>query len=334
MPTNDLPDRLNLSHRPTPLTELGSASEVLGVRLRVKRDDLTGSHLSGNKIRKLDFILADALAKEATTVITCGGLHSNHCRATALAAASLGLQAVLLLRTRNGHTGDLPSPLHGNLLLDHIAGARFVTCTPEAYRDQRAEIMRALADSLASAGERPYVIPEGGSNALGALGYVDAAEELLDQLDSPPAAVVVATGSGGTLAGLALGMEARAVPTRVVGVAVCDDAAYFEAIVERIAAEARERFGLPRLSPDRYLVLEGYQGRGYGLSTPEELAFLAATLKRDGLLLDPVYTNKAYIGLARSIDTICPRETSGPSPEVIFIHTGGIFGLSAFAEEI
>jgi D-cysteine desulfhydrase len=124
------------------------------------------------------------------------------------------------------------------------------------------------------------------------------------------------------------------VATRVVGVAVCDDAPYFVAIVERIAVEARERFGLPALSAERYRVLEGLQGRGYGLATAEELASLTATLRRDGLMLDPVYTNKAFLGLSQSIATLPPRGADAPPARVVFIHTGGIFGLSAFASEL
>ncbi len=330
MRTPTLPDRLALSALPTPLQAMPHASAALGVELLVKRDDLTGSHLSGNKIRKLDYLLADAVAQRATSVITCGGMHSNHCRATALAASQLGLRSVLLLRTPSGHVSDLPSPPHGNLLFDRMADARIVTCTPSDYREQRQLIMQTLADSLAAAGERPYLIPEGGSNALGALGYLACAQELLGQLGAPPDAIVVATGSGGTLAGLALGLELAGVPTRVFGVAVCDDAATFEAIVERIAAEAQAAYHLPELTPGRYRVLEGFQGRGYGLTTEEELTFLLTTLHRDGLMLDPVYTNKAFLGLVGAIDQIAPQRPA----RVVFIHTGGIFGLSSYAAEL
>jgi len=328
-----LPDKLALAALPTPLQPLTRLSSLFGIELLVKRDDLTGSHLAGNKIRKLDYILADAQRNAATAVVTCGGLHSNHARATALAAAQLGMKSVLLLRTPNGLASDLPSPLHGNLLLDRMAGARIVTCTPADYRAQRATLMQALADQLKAAGDRPYLVPEGGSNALGALGYVACVRELLAQLAAPPDLIVVATGSGGTLAGLALGLEDAGVPTRVVGVAVCDDAPYFEAIVERIAAEAHAAYRLPVLTPGRYRVLEGFQGRGYGLTTQAELTFMLDTLRRDGLALDPVYTNKAFLGLVRSIATLAPPE-DGRTPRVVFIHTGGIFGLSTFADDI
>lgn len=335
-PTTDhptpLPSRLALAALPTPLLPLTRLGAELGIDLMVKRDDLTGSHLSGNKIRKLDFILADAQRRQATTIITCGGLHSNHCRATALAAAQLGMTSVLLLRTPLGLATDLPSPLHGNLLLARMAGARIVTCTAEDYREHRATLMQGLADQLTASGEVPYIVPEGGSNALGALGYVACVQELLGQMARPPDAIVVATGSGGTLAGLALGLEAAGVPTRVIGVAVCDDAPYFEAIVSYIAAEAHALYGLPELSPGRYSVLEGFQGHGYGLTNEAELAFMLAALRYDGLALDPVYTNKALLGLVEAFKPSA-RE-AGEVPSVVFIHTGGIFGLSTFAEEL
>lgn len=329
MPTA-LPERSSLAALPTPVQPLERLGHVLGVDLLVKRDDLTGSHLSGNKIRKLDFLLAEAQAAGATTVITCGGLQSNHCRATALAAAALGMKPVVLLRTPNGARSDLPEPPTGNVLFDLLAGARIVTCTPTDYRERRGALMASIAAEAEAHGEVAYVVPEGGSNALGSLGYVHAARELLDQLDEPPDAVVVATGSGGTLAGLALGFEDLGVRTRAFGVAVCDDAPYFEAIVERIAAEARHAYGLPTLTPGRYRVIEGFQGRGYGMATDRELAFLVETLRRDGLMLDPVYTNKAFFALVHAIDVIAPDRPA----RVVFIHTGGVFGLAPFAADL
>jgi len=322
------PPHLALARRPTPLEPLPRLSETLGLELWVKRDDLTGSHLSGNKIRKLDYLLADARARQATAIVTCGGVQSNHCRATALAAAPLGLTPHLLLRTAQGLRSELPSPPTGNVFLDLLAGAVIHPTHPSGYA-RRDRIMIDIANDIADAGGTPYIIPEGGSNALGALGYVDAAEELLAQLpDGPPDSVVVATGSGGTLAGLALGFEAAGVPTQALGVAVCDDAPYFRGVVDRIAAEAQERFGLPALAPGRYDVLEGFQGRGYALSTPEEIAFLVDVARQDGLVLDPVYTNKALLGLVRTA-TAHPGRLGR---RVVFIHTGGLFGLLAHDE--
>jgi D-cysteine desulfhydrase len=167
------PPRVPLAHAPTPLDQLRRTGSDLGVELYVKRDDLSGSSMTGNKVRKLEFLLADAVARGADTIVTCGGAQSNHCRATAIAAAKLGLRSRLLLRT--------PDPLHppaldGNLLLDRLVGAEIVWVTPDEYR-RRDEIFVRMSAELADQGRRPYVVPEGGSNYLGAWGYVVCAEE-------------------------------------------------------------------------------------------------------------------------------------------------------------
>ncbi len=330
MPSLPNVPRVPLAHLPTPVQPLQRLSAEVDLELLVKRDDLTGSHLSGNKIRKLEVLLAEALDQGATDVLTCGGVQSNHCRATALAAAPLGLHPHLLLRTPNGHLGDLPDPPTGNVLLDLLAGATLETCDPAGYRD-RDRLLAAMAQRLRDAGRRPFIVPEGGSNAAGALGYVLAAQELADQHASDlPDAVVVATGSGGTVAGLAIGMKALGLPTRTLGVAVCDDAATFRAIVHRISAEATRRYGLPRLDDADFDIVEGFQGRGYALSSPDELELLRDTARRDGLVLDPVYTVKAFkafLALARAADPRLGRRA-------LFLHTGGLFGLFPAAAEL
>ncbi|MCC6622956.1 MAG: D-cysteine desulfhydrase family protein [Deltaproteobacteria bacterium] len=325
-----LPPRRSLAALPTPLHPLARLSAELGLELHVKRDDLTGSQLGGNKIRKLEYLFAAALEAGATHVLTCGGAQSNHARATALAARPLGLEPILLLRTPRGLPEDLPSPPTANVLLDRIAGARIVTCSPDDYRARRGALLEALADDVRASGGRPWIIPEGGSNALGALGYVDCAAEIVTQLGAPPDTVVVATGSGGTLAGLAAGFERLAVPTRALGVAVCDDRPTFRAIVDRIAAELADAHGLPGLAADRYDVLEGFQGEGYARATADELRFLVSIAREDGLVLDPVYTNKALLGLV----TTARRDPGVLGRRVVFIHTGGIFGLFPYAEAL
>lgn len=326
-----LPTRRRVAALPTPLEPLPRLSRELDLDLRVKRDDLTGSHLGGNKVRKLEYLLAAAVDEGATHVITCGGIQSNHARATALAARPLGLEPVLLLRTANGEASDLPTPPSGNVLLDRVAGARIVTCTPSDYRERRGELMAAIAAEIAANGGRAHIVPEGGSSALGSLGYVTAAWEIASQYGhEPPDTVVCATGSGGTLAGLAAGFEALGLPTRVLGVAVCDDRAYFRAIVDRIASDLVRDHGFRPLSPDRYDVLEGFKGRGYALATDAELRFLGTIAREDGLVLDPVYTNKAMLGLVTTA-----RATPGAlGRHVCFVHTGGIFGLFAQADEL
>lgn len=274
----------------------------------MKRDDLTGFGLSGNKVRKLDFLLADALAQGADVVITCGGAQSNHCRATAVAARQLGLEPWLLLRGAQG------APVDGNLLLDHLLGARVESCTADAYRDRRTELMETLAAEAVAAGRTPYIIPEGGSNALGSRGFTEAAKELVAQLDEPVDSVVVAVGSGGTVAGLALANP----PWRTVGVAVCDDRPTFVGIVEGIAREAG--LALPEAG-GRWDILEGFQGPGYGIPTGQTWEALRRCARLEGLLLDPVYTGKAMAAL------LALAPTGALGKRVVFWHTGGTFGL-------
>jgi D-cysteine desulfhydrase len=307
-----MPSPLPLARLDTPLEPLLRASARLGAEIWVKRDDLTGCALSGNKVRKLEYLLAEARAAGARTVITCGAVQSNHARATALAARRVGLEPVLLLR------GALPAVPAGNLLLDALAGARVETVDEAGYAD-RADRMAALARTYAPA----YIIPEGGSNAVGALGYLRAGRELEGQARARGVrfdAVLVATGSGGTLAGLA----AARLPARVFGVAVCDDRAHFRARVAAIGAEMAEK-GLGSLDPpgEGWEVLEGFQGRGYGLSRPEELREAALLCREEGLVLDPVYTGKAWFALAESLRA----DPTALGRRVLFWHTGGIFGL-------
>lgn len=304
---------VSLANLPTPLERLDRTSEALGIDLWVKRDDLTGAALSGNKVRKLEFLCAEARQQAADLLITCGAVTSNHCRATAVAAARLGLDSHLVLR------GEEPAVPDGNLLLDRLVGAgtTFITHAQWAARN---EIMADIAAAAQAAGRRPYVIPEGGSNALGALGYRRAAAELRRQAHERGlalGAVWHATGSGGTTAGLALGFADTDVA--VHGVAVCDDAAYFDGVIRRILA--------PFDAAARWQIVEGYQGVGYARATDEELAFYAEVARREGLILDPVYTGKAFRAL-------CLEARAGRVPRdrtTVFLHTGGIYGVFSFA---
>ena len=305
------PDRLSLARLPTPIERFDRIRD--GWTVLVKRDDLTGMALSGNKARKLEYLCAEALARGARQVLTCGGIQSNHCRATAVAAARLGLGCLLFLRTDKPPGPD--DAVSGNLKLDRLVGAEIRFISPAQYRDRMALLMDA-------AGSDGYVIPEGGSNALGAWGYIRAVDEMTEQWSEPPSSIICATGSGGTLAGLAIGLYRRELDIPLFGVAVCDDAAYFQAAVDRISAEATDRWpGLPRVRADEVHVVEGYKGRGYALSTAEEEADIASVARTSGLILDPVYTGKAFRAL------LCEPQRFGPRP--LFVHTGGIFGLLA-----
>lgn len=307
--------------------------EQLGARIWIKRDDQTGSELSGNKIRKLEYLLAEALQQQATHVITCGGEQSNHARATALAAAQLGLKSVLILRTENP---DRPPGPTGNILLDRLVGAEIRWISRPAWRD-RNKLLAEEADRIRSAGGRPYVIPEGGSNALGSWGYLRATSELVEDLagiaaPDHPVTVVYACGSGGTGAGLVLGhklLGLSALGIRLVGIAVCDDRAYFVDSIGRICGDFEERWQLDaHVTPDDIEILDGHVGLGYAKSRPEELATIRDVCRSDGIVLDPVYTGKAFHGVVTELK----RDPKRFGSAVAFLHTGGMFGLFANPE--
>ncbi len=317
------PDRVRLARTPTPLEKLSRMSESLGMELWVKRDDLTGAELSGNKVRKLEFLLADALAQGADTVITCGGEQSNHCRATALAATRVGLRSVLLLRTEDPSN---PPADTGNILLGRLAGAEIVWISHAEYA-RRSEFFEREAARLRGEGRAPYVIAEGGSNAVGAWGYVAAAEELAADLAALPekaTTIIHACGSGGTSAGLVLGARLCDLGARLACVNVCDDQAYFTRTIDEICAAFRERYGVgDGASAADVDIIDGYVGRGYAKSRPEELAVLRDVARQEALILDPVYSGKAFYGLTRELAADPKRF----GERVVFVHTGGIFGL-------
>ena len=327
------PPRIELARLPTPLQPLKRWSEKLGVDLMIKRDDLTGAALSGNKIRKLEFVLADALAKKADTVLTCGGEQSNHCRATAIAAAMLGLDCRLLLRTANSAN---PPPPEGNILLDRMAGAEIVWITPEEYK-RREEFFAREADSLRSQGKVPYIIPEGASDAVGAWGYIKGMEELVCDLSGvssreEPVTVLHACGSGGTAAGLILGAKLSRQPIRVTSINVCDDRDYFIEVVGGICEKAIAEYNLD-IAFDRHRdieIIDGYVGRGYALSQPEELRLICEMARTEGIFLDPVYTGKAFYGMVQKLR----RDLKCFGDRIVFLHTGGIFGLFPAAKQI
>lgn len=299
-------------------------------RFWLKRDDHTGAELMGNKVRKLEYLMADAVAQGATHVITCGGEQSNHARATAFAATQLGLRSILILRTDDPAA---PPAATGNILLDRLVGAELVWISRPAWRD-RNRLLEEQAARVRAAGGRPYVIPEGGSNALGSWGYIRAMRELaadLADIASPasPATVVYACGSGGTGAGLILGakllgLAARGI--RVAGVNVCDDRDYFIAKILEICADAEARWQLGAdITAADIDIVDGHVGLGYAKSRPEELATIRDLCRSDGVVLDPVYTGKAFHGVVTELRTN-PRRFGST---VAFVHTGGMFGLFA-----
>jgi D-cysteine desulfhydrase len=318
--------RLRLAHTPTPIVRPARLAASLGVDLWVKRDDMSGGAEAGNKIRKLELLLADAVANGADTVITCGGLQSNHARATAICAASLGLHAVLYLRSPDP---SLPVPIEGNVLLDRLAGAEIRPITSAQY-DDRDALMERAAEALRAEGKRPYVIPEGGSNGRGALGYVVAMAEVREQLDHGIAdgeafdVIVHACGSGGTAAGVALGALEFKVAREVRAMVVQYDAPTFERVIARVVDEARAI--VPELSGTAKLVVDDRaKGPAYAVSSPEQRALMVRVARESGIVLDPVYSGKAFHGLAM----LAERELKGA--RVLFLHTGGLPGLLAQA---
>lgn len=328
--------RLRLAHLPTPLIQPGRLARSLGIDLWVKRDDMTGGAESGNKLRKLELLAGDAVARGAQVLITCGGLQSNHARATAIVAASLGLRAVLFLRALDA--GMAPS-LAGNLLLDRLVGAEIELITAAQYAE-RDRLMAARAQAESDAGRGPAcVIPEGGSSGRGALGYVLAMEEVRAQLDAGVAGgqpfdlIVHACGSGGTAAGVALGAGHFGVARAVRPVAVQYDAAAFTARIAGIVAEARAL--APDLGPAAELTVDDrWIGPAYAVSTAEQRRILVRVARESGLVLDPVYTGKAFAGLSAMVE----RGEIPAGARVLFLHTGGLPGLlvqgETFAGEV
>ncbi len=326
------PPRVEIARLPTPCILLRRFSERLGVEIYLKRDDLTGIALSGNKVRKLEFVLADALAKKADVILTCGGAQSNHARATAVAAAMLGFRCRLLLRTPDPAN---PPLAEGNILLDRMAGAEIVWISPEEYRN-RMEVFEREAALLRKEGRTPYIIPEGASDALGAWGYIRAAEEIKKDMAAlgpkQPATIIHATGSGGTAAGLALGARLCNLPARVITFSVCDDRLHFLNVIGNICELAISEFRLP-IDFDRHRdlhIIDGYVGRGYALSSAEELDLICDVARTEGIFLDPVYTGKAFFGMVQELK----KQPACFGKRILFIHTGGIFGLFPKAVEI
>lgn len=319
--------RLSLGHLGTPIVRLPTFDAFCGASVWVKRDDMTGGPEAGNKIRKLEFLLADALEKGANVVVTCGGLQSNHARATAAAAARLGLACELFLRKTET---DAATDGQGNVFLDRLFGARIERITAEAYA-RRGALLRERASELTRRGARPYVIPEGGSNAVGSLGYVQAMHEIREQIDSVGSelpssfdAIVMACGSGGTAAGTAVGAKLFELADRIWPIAVCNDSAYFEAAIDRIMGEMGELDpSLARRAEVR--VYDGAKGPMYGVSTAEQIDAIAFIARDTGLVLDPVYTGKAAFGLRELVKS----GAIAPGSRVLFLHTGGLPGLLA-----
>ena len=284
------PPRVRLAHLPTPIEELRRLGEALsgGPRLLVKRDDQTGLAFGGNKTRKLEFLIAEAQAQGAKTIISGGALQSNHCRQTAAAAAKFGFECILVL---NGKAGDSPS---GNLLLDNLLDAQ-IRMIPD--RNLRDKVLRETFEECASTGKQPYLVPYGGSSPTGALAYAYAAEEIMAQAARPDW-IVFATSSGGTQAGLVLGQRMFGCAGKILGISVDESEDWLTRRVSELASDASEKLG-PRFdfAPEDVMVNAEYCRAGYGVVTEREREAIQLFARYEGLLLDPVYTGRAAAGL-------------------------------------
>jgi D-cysteine desulfhydrase len=311
--------RLRFAHLPTPVEELPRLARTLNLaRLLVKRDDQTGLAFGGNKTRKLEFLLAEAQAQGADTLITAGAVQSNHCRQTAAAAAKFGLDCILVL------TGEPPERASANLLLDELLGARLVWA---GGREHRERVLAETFEQVKAEGKRPYLVPYGGSNAVGALGYAFAMEEFLQQ-GIEADWIVFASSSGGTQAGLTLGARRFGFRGRLLGISVDEPRRSLQVRVANLAAETSEKFGERiEFSPDEILVNDDYCAAGYGVLTGAEREAVRLFARLEGLLLDPVYTGRAAAGL---ID-LARKGFFGRNETVLFWHTGGQPALFAEA---
>jgi D-cysteine desulfhydrase len=315
------PRRLQLAQLPTPLMALDRLSAIVkGPRIWVKRDDLTGSAVSGNKIRKLEFVLADAIDQGCDTIITIGGIQSNHCRTTALLCAQLGLKCHLILRGKD-------AVADGNLLLDKLAGAEISFYSECECLGREQELLKGWKAHYAEQGSKAYIIPVGASDGTGIWGYIAACKELKKDFarhEIQPKHIISATGSGGTQAGLTVGNELYKLGATIWGVNVCDDADYFINKVSDDIAQWKEKYSqnldVKKVSIQ---VIEGYVGSGYGKAGPEVFDTIKLLAKTEGLILDPVYTGKAFHGMIEQIK----QGRFDDSDDIVFVHTGGIFGV-------
>lgn len=321
--------RTRLGHLPTPLEPMDRLSEELGgPRMWVKRDDCTGLSSGGNKTRKLEFLMADAQQKGADTVITQGATQSNHARQTAAAAAKLGFECHILLEDRTGSNNPQYN-FNGNVLLDQLHGA---TVSKRAGGTDMAAEMETLADQLSAEGKKTYVIPGGGSNPVGALGYVNCAAELVEQasrMDLKIDALVHATGSSGTQAGLIAGLTALESDIHLLGIGVRAPREKQEGMVYDLACRTIDYLGMGgKVDRESVRANCNYVGAGYGLPTDGMREAIKMLARLEGILFDPVYSGKGLDGL---IDLVRSGYFAGMD-NVVFLHTGGSAALFGYPE--
>ncbi|UCC41742.1 MAG: D-cysteine desulfhydrase family protein [Candidatus Aminicenantes bacterium] len=331
--------QVKLAHLPTPLERLRTLSSKLkGPKIYIKRDDETGLAFGGNKARKLDFIIADALKKKSDVIITWAGVQSNWCRQTAAAARMYGIKPILVLFKRP----ELPSAYDGNLLLDFIMEADIRIVEPKVGETTRTEdIINKIVEEQIKKGHNPYVVPVGGSRVggsmmepLGAISYTAGFLEIYKEMKKAKAkldAIVIATGSGGTQAGLVVGAKALGTDVKIVGISISGKKESIQENVSAIANITAEALGLKMtVSPEEVIVFDDYIGEGYGLLNQETADAIRLIAKTEGILLDPVYTGKAMVGLIALIK----KGYFSKRGNVVFLHTGGTPALFVYRDRI
>ncbi len=322
----NLPNKIKIANLPTEIREIKRFTEYMNlpVKLYIKRDDETGLYVTGNKIRKLEYIAAYALENGYDTLVTCGGAQSNHARTTAYVATFLGMDSYLVLK------GEKPPIYDGNYLLDKLFGAEVEWITEDEYTDSIEEVFTKVEEKLKKQGRKPLIIPEGASYPLGMFGYIEAAKELKEQFSGEEIDidyVVSSVGSGGTLAGFLVGQKIFGLDTKMYGINVCDDAEFFKEKILFMFDEFKTVYpdyvdGLS-FSKDEINIVDGYVGEGYGIPYNEEIDIIEKLAKIEGIILDPTYTGKAFYGLLDQIRKGTFKEGS----KILFVHTGGIYGI-------
>ncbi len=314
-------NKIHLANIPTPIEKLSYQHNIY-----VKRDDMTGVEISGNKVRKLEYLVFDAVDKKSDILITCGGIQSNHARATAVAAVKMGMKAHLFLAC------DDDVVIEGNVLIDELYGATITTVTHEEF-ERVNERMEEAKRQYEKEGKTAYVIPLGASNTIGNLGYIEAFDEILDYEKENSITfntIVCTVGSGGTYAGLWLGNYLSKSHKNIVGINVSQDAAYFKNVISKIATDTLRYLKNEKVvEPKEVTIIDGFVGKGYALSTKEELDFIKNTVMKTGIVFDPVYTGKAFRGLVCTLDNHPELIRKREDDNILFIHTGGLFAIFA-----
>lgn len=313
--------RIELANLPTPIAKLNRLSQELGQNIYIKRDDMTGVELSGNKVRKLEYAISEAISQGAQVLITCGGIQSNHARATVAAARTLGLKAHLVLRSEENPKAE------GNYLLDTLYGAQVTFLSPNEFDQNYIATMNELKKAYDHKGTPAYILPLGASNGIGNFGYCNAFAEILKQekaLGLTFDTIVCTVGSGGTYGGLFLGNYIYKADKKIIGVNISADAPYFQKVISEIVTDSLKILHQDTMiSPEAIQILDGYAGLGYAISQAHEIEFIKDFAQKEGIILDPVYTGKAMRGLVSEIQ----KGTFKGSENILFIHTGGLLGF-------